>query len=272
MCVKPCRQSVDNSVVECVQACLSLLVASAEEEFAALLARVQDDPRVVGVVLSGSHARQGMATEHSDYDVALVANDDAVDDLRHASRRDGLLDVWVTPLSEFRREILTGDSPDYSYVHAQVLKDTPDQLIADLVQQKASLTADQAAGREWTLDAFLNSAYRALKNDRDGNPFAYQLDAADAIGFHLYYVFALHRRERPYNKYLHWELTHYPLPAPEWAPNHLLPLLTAAVSPTGAPALRQLLNELEPHAREAGHGSTLDDWGEDLAFMQGQGL
>lgn len=38
--------------------------------------------------------------------------------------------------------------------------------------------------------------------------------------------------------------------------------------PTGASALRQLLRELEPHARAAGHGGTLDDW--DLDFMRGQ--
>lgn len=44
-------------------------------------------------------------------------------------------------------------------------------------------------------------------------------------------------------------------------------LVDQILSPTGASALRQLLRELEPHARAAGHGATLDDW--DLDFMRG---
>ncbi|MEV0617259.1 hypothetical protein AB0I81_28325 [Nonomuraea sp. NPDC050404] len=82
-------------------------------------------------------------------------------------------------------------------------------------------------------------------------------------------MFALHGRVRPYNKYLAWELRRHPLSHPLWAHDHLLPLLTSAVSPEAPASVRRLLNDLEPHARAAGHGDELDGWGEDLAFMRG---
>jgi hypothetical protein len=44
------------------------------------------------------------------------------------------------------------------------------------------------------LGAFLNSAYRCLKNDRDGNAIGTRVDAAEAVPSYLAYVFALHRR------------------------------------------------------------------------------
>ncbi|QPP08882.1 MarR family transcriptional regulator [Streptomyces bathyalis] len=46
-----------------------------EDEFAALRARAAGDPHVLGVVLSGSQAREGAATSRSDHDVLLVVDD-----------------------------------------------------------------------------------------------------------------------------------------------------------------------------------------------------
>jgi nucleotidyltransferase-like protein len=50
--------------------------AELRAQYTALLDRVRDDERVLGVVLSGSQARQGTATERSDYDVLIVVADD----------------------------------------------------------------------------------------------------------------------------------------------------------------------------------------------------
>ncbi|MFJ6570545.1 hypothetical protein ACIQNU_24335 [Streptomyces sp. NPDC091292] len=245
------------------------------EEFAAFLARIRADPRVAGAVLSGSRAREGAATPHSDYDVYLVAADGAEPSLTGEVRRDARLDVSVLPLRDFRTHALPGSGTEwnrYAFCHAEVLKDTPDGLVADLVLAKSRLAPDEAAQRApEILDAFLNSVYRALKNDRNGDATATRLDAAEALPFHLGYVFALHARVRPYNKYLGWELRHHPLSRPEWAHDHLLPLLERALSPSPAPALRQLFDELEPHARAAGHGPVLDSWGDDLLLMRGSG-
>lgn len=248
---------------------------TAQEEFAVFRAGADQDPRVLGVVLSGSRARDGTATAHSDYDVVVVVADGTEEAFAGQARRDVYLDVSAIPLSSFRTHALPGSGTEwnrYAFTHAKVLKDTPDALIAGLVTAKGRLTSDEAAGTApRALDGFLNSVYRCLKNDRDDNALAARLDAAEALPFYLTYVFALHERVRPYNKYLSWELRHHPLGTPEWAHDHLLVLLAECIGAAAPTAVRRMLNELEPHARSALHGTVLDGWGEDLIFMRGSG-
>lgn len=81
-------------------------------------------------------------------------------------------------------------------------------------------------------------------------------------------LFALHRRVRPYNKYLWWELERS-----RWAtgggrrtgccPSY------AACSPHGDPdTQRALFTDIEEAARKAGHGEVLDSWGTDLELLR----
>ncbi len=246
---------------------------TAAEEFAALLTRCESDARVLGVILSGSQARAGAATAHSDYDVLLVVTDEADGQLSAEHRRDARLDVSAMPLHEFRTHALPGSGFEwnrYAFRDAKVLKDTADGLIAGLAAAKAQLAPAEAAQlAPAVLDAFLNSLYRCLKNARDGNMIGTLLDGAEAIPHYLTYIFALDNRVRPYNKYLAWELEHHPLPHPEWSYDNLVRRLAQAHSDQAPQALRSLLVELEPHARTAGHGRVLDDWGDDLTFIRG---
>ncbi|MFF2848621.1 hypothetical protein ACFVT5_20180 [Streptomyces sp. NPDC058001] len=106
------------------------------DEFAAFLARIRADPEVVGAILSGSRAKEGTATPHSDHDVYLVAADGAESSVAREVRRDARLDVSVMPLRDFRTHALPGSGTEwnrYAFAHAKVLKDTPDGLVADLV-------------------------------------------------------------------------------------------------------------------------------------------
>ncbi|MFI1825265.1 hypothetical protein ACH41E_02260 [Streptomyces sp. NPDC020412] len=244
---------------------------SAAEEYAALLNRVRRDRRVLGLVLSGSRARAGVATERSDYDVYLVVEDGA-GPLTALARRDALLDVMVLPLAEFRTHALAGSGTEwnrYAFTHAKVEMDTADGLIGELVAAKGALTREEAAAlAPGFLDAFLNSAYRCVKSARDGQVLAAGLDAAEAVPYFLTYVFALHNRVRPYNKYLPWELRHHPLSRPEWSHDHLVPLLSEVLTPSAPTAIRRLFTELEPQARGWGHGPVLDDWGDDLGMLR----
>ena len=64
-----------------------------------------------------------------------------------------------------------------------------------------------------------------MKSHRDGRPEAAHLDAAESLPYALETLFALHRRVRPYNKYLRWELEHHPLGDPRWDAGRLLPVL-----------------------------------------------
>ncbi|MDH2426083.1 hypothetical protein [Sphaerisporangium sp. TRM90804] len=234
-----------------------------------MLARVRADPAVVGVVLSGSRARDGMAVPGSDYDVYLVTADgETVEE----DRRDASLDVAAMPLEEFRAHALPGSGAEwnrYAFTHARVLEDRADGLIGELVSRKGALSAEEARQTAATsLDAFVNGVYRWLKNERNGRVAEAHLDAAESIPPLLTCVFALHGRVRPYNAYLGWELRNHPL-GPPWGHERVLPLLRAVLSHAEPRTARRLFLDLEPLARAAGHGPVLDAWGDDLRLLRG---
>ncbi|WP_327090769.1 hypothetical protein OIE66_09145 [Nonomuraea sp. NBC_01738] len=227
------------------------------------------DPAVVGLVLKGSHAHDGMPTEHSDHDLYVVLADGSTTDLtRFAGHRTPELDLVIVSLDEFRAAGMPGFER-YALARAQVVLDRLDGGIARILAAKARLDADEAssAAAEW-LDDYANSLYRSVKNDRDGHALAARLDAADSVRFLLELLFALDRRPRPYNKYLEWELARYPLPG--WDTGPLLAVVDR-ISRTGDGHLqRQLFAQVEIAVRQAGHGAVLDAWGVDLDLMRGR--
>ncbi|MFF6981596.1 hypothetical protein ACFZAV_28780 [Streptomyces sp. NPDC008343] len=220
----------------------------------AFVALAMADPAVVGLVLKGSRAHDGMATEHSDHDLYVVLADGTATDLsRFTGHRTSRLDLVIVSLAEFRA---AGGIADFGG-------------IAEILAAKVRLSADEAfraAGSR--LDAYANSLYRSVKNDRDGEPLAARLDATDSVGHLLELLFALDRRPRPYNKYLRWELARHPLPG--WDGDALLGAVDR-ISATGDVAVqRRLFARVEASARREGHGAVLDAWGEDLRLMRPQ--
>lgn len=135
--------------------------------------------------------------------------------------------------------------------------------------ERYALAAGEAfrESAEW-LDAYANSLYRSVKNDRDGHALAARLDAADSMRFLLELLFALHRRPRPYNKYLEWELARFPLP--DWDTGQLLDAADHISSTGDVSAQRRLFAQVETVARRVGQGAVLDAWGEDLHLMRPQ--
>ncbi|GAA3483953.1 hypothetical protein [Streptomyces yanii] len=225
------------------------------------------DPAVVGLVLKGSHAHDGMATEHSDHDLYVVVADGAATDLvRFAGHRTAELDLVVLPLADFRAAGMPGFER-YALARARVVLDRLDGGIAEILAAKARLDSAEAFrdAAQW-LDAYANSLYRSVKNNRDGHALAARLDAVDSIGFLLELLFALDRRPRPYNKYLEWELSRYPLPGWDTAP--LLETLDRISATGGVSLQRSLFARIEAAARHTGHGAVLDAWGEDLKLMR----
>ncbi|MEU1595879.1 hypothetical protein ABZ468_24205 [Streptomyces sp. NPDC005708] len=227
------------------------------------------DSAVVGLVLKGSQAHEGMITRHSDHDLYVVLADDATTDLtRFTGHRTPEIDLVIVSLAQFRAAGMPGFER-YALARARIVLDRLDGGIAKLLADKARLRADE--GREdsrYWLDAYANSLYRSVKNHRDGHALAARLDAADAIRFLLELLFALDRRPRPYNKYLEWELARYPLPG--WDTDMLL-RAADRIPATGDVSLqRRLFTLVETAARQAGHGDVLDAWGEDLDLMRPQ--
>jgi hypothetical protein len=227
------------------------------------------DSAVVGLVLKGSQAHDGMITPHSDHDLYVVVADDASTDLtRFAGNRSAGLDLVIVALTEFCGAGMPGWER-YALARSRIVLDRLDGGIARILADWARLDADEAFrdSGEW-LDAYANSLYRSVKNHRDGRALAACLDAADSMRLLLELLFALNRRPRPYNKYLEWELARYPLPG--WDTDVLLRAVDR-ISATGDESLqRHLFTLVERAAREAGHGEVLDAWGDDLDFMRPQ--
>lgn len=227
------------------------------------------DPAVVGLVLKGSRAHDGMTTDHSDHDLYVVLADGAATTLtRFTGHRTAELDLVIVSVDEFRAAGMPGFER-YALARARIVLDRLDGGIAEILADKARLDADQASrdAGQW-LDAYANSLYRSVKNDRDGHALAARLDAADSIRFLLELLFALDRRPRPYNKYLEWELARFPLP--DWDTGSLLDAVERISGTGDVSAQRRLFARVEALARRAGHGAVLDAWGEDLDLMRHQ--
>ncbi|MGI5366569.1 hypothetical protein [Streptomyces iakyrus] len=244
-----------------------------EETLHAFTSRATADPGVVGLVLSGSRVHAGMPTVHSDYDLHVVVRDESVPVLAALDRfRSAHLDLVVLTLAEFRTRGMPG-RPDsfarYSYVHAEVLFDRLDGTVSGILDEKRTLGADEArdAAAGW-LDAYVNQTYRSLKSYRDDRPGLGHLDAAESVPYALEVLFALHRRVRPYNKYLRWELERQPLGDPRWDADRLLPALGRILADGEPSTQRALFTGIEEGARRAGHDRVLDSWGEDLKLLR----
>ncbi|MFD4263181.1 hypothetical protein ACFWR9_37635 [Streptomyces sp. NPDC058534] len=242
--------------------------------YAAFVARATADPDVVGLVLKGSHAHDGMATRHSDHDLYVVLADSAHTGLAGPAGPAGLagldgfrsaeLDLVVVTVAEFRR---LGGFERYALARSRVVLDRLDGGIAEMVAAKGWLDAAEASRvAAARLDAYANSLYRSVKNARDGHPLAARLDAGDSAGFLLELLFALDRRPRPYNKYLAWELERFPLPG--WDTRELLSTVARVAETGDADVQRELFGRVETAVRAAGHAAVLDAWGEDLRLMR----
>ncbi|MET8893125.1 hypothetical protein [Streptomyces albogriseolus] len=231
----------------------------------AFVALAAADPAVVGLVLKGSRAHDGMATRHSDHDLYVVLADGAATGLtRFTGHRSPGLDLVVLTLDAFRA---AGGHERYALARARVVLDRLDGGIARVLADKGRLDAGEAFTRAGDLlDAYANSLYRSVKNARDGQPLAARLDAADGVRFLLQLLFTLDLRPGPYHKYLRWELDRYPLPG--WDTGALLHAVDRISATGDVPAQQGLFVRVEAAAREAGLGTVLDAWGDDLTLMR----
>ncbi|GGS00184.1 hypothetical protein GCM10010169_51140 [Micromonospora fulviviridis] len=224
------------------------------DSYADLLSRAAANPDVLGLILTGSHAR-GMAGPASDHDVIVVVSDERR--WRPTSRSAELDEIVYT------RDQLADTSDEwqrYAFRGARILLDRTDGQLAELVQAQATLTGSEAAA--WAregLDGYLNQIYRAAKNRRDGAPVLARLEEMESVSWFMTALFAMHGRVRPYHKYLRWELRTFPLGEP-WHADTLPERL--ADDPSG------LFPDLERLARAKGHGDVLDAWGPDLDLLR----
>ena len=229
---------------------------------------------LLGLVLSGSAARD-CATEHSDLDVIVVLTDEAAAG-RHTDKSpdlDEIVDSWseTVTIAPFGTEHWWYR---WSYAWAPVLLDRTGGELARAVHRQATLSPEEADGvliEHDRLDGWVNFAYRALKNDRDGRALEARLDAAESVPWLLDVVFAIAGRVRPYNKYLPWELRTHPVDG--WPADVLLGLVRRSLD-GDVSAVRETFwlvrDACAAHDTGRGHTRTtdmIDGWGRELALF-----
>lgn len=237
-------------------------------ELHALLELVQADPNVAGLVLSGSGARQGMTTSRSDVDVYVVLTSP---DPAWRTTRSPAIDIAVCTVDQLRRVPGPADAgwwDRYSFTHTQVLHDTARGEVAELVDAWGTLSgAESLVVLETYLDGYLNYVYRSLKSHRDSRVLEARLDAVESLAWMLPVLFAFERRVRPYNKYLTWELAHYPLEHADLQASELLPRIQAILDTGDAASQRWIFASIERASRAVGLGGIVDGWRDELALF-----
>jgi hypothetical protein len=219
----------------------------------ALLAEAREDENVVGLLVHGSRGRNLYVHEGSDWDVVVVVRERT--GRYDSEERGGELEASeVTSLADLPKWML----PAFTWTTPAL-----DKTGAVAVQLAEVTRVDPATAAE-PLDDYVNSYYRSAKNARAGLELAALLDAQESIPHYLDFVFVVHGRMRPYNKWLEWELREHPLPVELDLGRLERIALTAALDDQ-----RSLFRETERLARELGHGATIDCWEPDVAWLRG---
>lgn len=242
-----------------------------EREYARLLERARGDGDVLGLILTGSRGRAFRVRPDSDYDVRLVVRDDAVTD--YATGHGSPVDVVVLSERRFAEVGLPGSGTEwdrYSYVRCELVLDKTDGRLGSLLEAKARLSdAEAAALAPEALDTYINSFYRSARNHENGLVVEARLDAAESVPPLLTFLFAVHGRVRPFNKFLGWELRSEPLESDEWSVDVLLLRLQRILGSGDLEQQQRLFVDVERLARERGLGRVVDGWEPDVARLRG---
>jgi hypothetical protein len=218
-----------------------------------LLEQAGKDENVMGVVVHGSRGRGLHVHEGSDWDVIVVVREL---DGRYESERGGELEAFevrsLADLPKWMLPAVTWTTPALDKTGA-------------VTAQLAEVTKVDPATAVEPLDGYVNSYYRSAKNVRAGLDLAALLDAQESIPHYLDFVFAVHGRVRPYNKWLEWELQEHPLPVPVD-----LDRLERIARAGDIEDQRALFRETQALARARGHVATIDGWDPDVAWLRGE--
>jgi Nucleotidyltransferase domain len=217
-----------------------------------LLERLRDDENAIGVVVHGSRGRGSHVREGSDWDVIVVVRETRGD--YEAERGDAIEGLEVKSLREL---------PDWMLPALTWSTPALDKT-GEIAEQLAAVTTVDPSTAAQPLDGYVNSLYRSLKNAQLGLELAALLDAQESIPWYLQFVFAVHGRLRPYNKWLEWELREHPLPV-----DVDLARLERIARTADSAEQQALFRETEALARQHGLGATIDGWEPDVPWLRG---
>lgn len=232
--------------------------------FGRFMAEAEASPDVLGVVLMGSRGFDHFVTPSSDHDaLVIVAKDPFPWQRDHGSA----VETWPMTIEQFREHGLTVDAwTRAAFLGVRVILDRLDGGISRLVEEKRTLRPDEAealgANR---VDGYINSLVRALRNLEAGREVEGRLDAIESIGPLLEAVFAFEGRVRPFNKWLRYEAAERPL-----AFGDIVSLVDQIATCPTADIQRSVFRQFEVAARQQGHGTVVDSWEPDVAWIRGE--
>jgi hypothetical protein len=215
----------------------------------------------------GSRGFDALVGDDSDYDLLVIADGPLEP---WATEHGSTVEAWPMTIERFAGQGLPG-SPDAwnrpAFLGVRVVLDRTDGEIGRLVERKRVLAPDEAATiAAASLDGYVNSLYRSLRNLEAGRDLEGRLDALETIGPMLTTVFAFEGRVRPFNKWLGVELARHPL-----AFGDVAAVADAIASTPTAATQRAAFRQIEAAARLAGHGAVIDGWEPDVDWLRGGG-
>ena len=231
-------------------------------DYDVILKEAQENPDILGLILVGSRGK-GFENEYSDYDMVMVAKDEAVGALKEKYDDAENVDLSVYSLSDFEKHA-GWDNPKawdrYNYAHTKILVDKT-EVIPKVIGEKGVIPPEKLkAFIDWWIDGYVNGVFRSVKCIRNGNQFGAHLEAVNSILELLTLIFALNGRHRPFLGYVQKELEAYPLEYLPWSPAEFVLKIKRVLETADLKTQQELLIGIEKMSRDMGHGKMFDGW------------
>lgn len=241
--------------------------------FDQLVELARKDAGMLGLILTGSRGK-GVITEDSDYDCLLIVKDSVGN--KYKKKYGAILyenmDFCIRTFSEFKK-YASWNSPEawdrYNFAYITPVVDKTGRL-QKTIDEKAKIPRNELEKFiADALDGYINQVYRSVKCFRANNIIGFRLEATESIPLLLHALFALEGRHRPYNKYMEWELLHYPLKNLPWKPKKFVKMILEIATTSNLKTQQNILREIEKLFRAKGFGKVFDAWeGKDKWTMQ----
>jgi hypothetical protein len=237
-----------------------------DKAYGEIVKKAEADPHVLGLILSGGRGK-GMATEHSDYDLIIVVQEDAkeqaIEGYEKKYNSTENIEAHVKTLTEFQKSSEWGTDESwnrYTFAHLRASIDKTGE-IQKLIDLKGVIPPSEVKKfTSYWIGGFLNQYYRTFKNNRDKNMPAAHLDAVESIPMLLNVMFGREGRLRPYNKFLEWELKNYPLQHLPWPPEEFIGAIKKVLQNGDIETMKDFYRKLRDTSIEMGYEKDIQEW------------
>jgi len=243
------------------------------EKFNQILERAKTDENIIGLFFVGSRGK-GFENEYSDYDIAIITKDEAVEKLKTEFPKNKFenIEFIVMSLSEFKDYAEWGSAfawDRYTFLHVKALVDKTGE-VQKLIDEKGLIPEPERHNFiASVLDDYINWVFRAVKCFRNKNILGARLEASASIPSLLDVLFALENRPKPFLGYLEKELKAYPLKKIPWPADEFLKKILLILSTADIKTQQEILKMIEILLRKEGFGKVFDDWkGKDKWAME----